>query len=472
MDDEYFDDEEFQEILNEYEAAVKSGQYVYMDVDDLADIAEYYQSKGLYDEAHDAIEQAYALDPTSMAVLIFKVHEALYDEDVETAEALLEQIIERDSPEYVYGKAEVLLSKQQVEEADRFLREKYIDVPPDEHQDFVLDVANIFTDYGYSEKAMEWMLRTHPDNTEDFKEVMAHTLMGLGKYDDSMRLFNELIDRNPFQKRYWNALASAQFLNEDYSAAVTSSEYAIAIDPDDPESIIAKANGLYQLDNFEEALKYYERYSAKVPDDEFGILHQGTCLVNMGCYEEAVKRLTEAEKMSPYDSPYLMEIYQELAFAYSELGEPETAIFYIDKTDDLDCDHIDMQVIKGHILLSNKRLEEAEEVFRDAIVNSASNPRTLMRIIVSLYDNQYVEAAYFMFQRLFEYVDEDWTEGYAYMALCCWDLKYYREFLEYLKEACEKNPTEARLVLARLFPEGMKPDKYYDYMVGRVKSED
>lgn len=469
MDEEYFEDEEFQEILRSYEAAVSSGQSVYMDVDDLADIADYYQMKGMYDEAHEAIELAYGLDPTATSVLTYKIHEALSNNNVETAEEYLGKMLDRESPEYVYCKTEILIVKKQIDEADRYLREQYVEVPPDELQDFVLDAANIYSDYGYNEKAMEWMMRARPDNTEDFKELMAHTLLGLGKYKDSERILNELIDDNPFQKRYWNALASAQFMNEDYSASVTSSEYAIAIDPEDPEAIVAKANGLYQLENFEESLKYYERYSDKVPDDEFGFLHQGTCLINLGRYEEALERLQEAERIAPPDSYYLTEIYQETAFTYSELKQPDVALSYIDKTDTLDCDHIDMQVIKGHILLANDRIDKAELMFKKAIFDSGNAPRTLLRIIVSLYDNHYVNATYKMFHKFFKYVGNEWNEGYSYMALCCWDMKRFPEFLNYLKMACEKNPSEARLVLARLFPEDMKPEKYYDYMLERLK---
>ena len=50
------------------------------------------------------------------------------------------------------------------------------------------------------------------------------------------------------------------------------------------------------------------------------------------------------------------------------------------------------------------------------------------------------------------------------MALCCYDLKRYDEFLEYLQKALKLNPQEARLVLSHLFPDGMKPEEYYEHM--------
>jgi tetratricopeptide (TPR) repeat protein len=313
------------------------------------------------------------------------------------------------------------------------------------------------------------MARSQGDDSDDFKELMARTLFGIGKYEDSSKLFNELLDHNPYSKVYWNALASAQFMSEDYGASIASSEYAIAIDPNDAESILTKANGLYHLENFEEALSYFEKYSEKNNTDEFGYLHQGTCLINLGRFEEAISRLLIAEDLALPDSQYLPEIYQELAFAYSELKQPETALYYIDKTENLDCDHIDMEVIRGHILVANKRLREAEIVFKNVILESGNAPKTMLRVMVSLYDNRYVSASYKLFKKFFNFVDDDWNEGYSYMALCCWDIKHYDEFIDYLKKAVEKNPKEAKMVLGHLFPIGMKVTEYQQFIEESLK---
>lgn len=47
IDDEYFDSKEFKEVLNSYEESIESGDTPFMDVDDLVDIADYYNYKGL-----------------------------------------------------------------------------------------------------------------------------------------------------------------------------------------------------------------------------------------------------------------------------------------------------------------------------------------------------------------------------------------------------------------------------------------
>lgn len=475
--DEYYDSDEFRELLAEYEEAVNTGQPVFLDADELAEIADYYQMTEHFDEARDAIDMALSLSPGAIAPLTYKIHEALWNGDTDLAREYLDQIIETDEPDYIYDKAEILLAEERVEEADTVFRDEFKNVPPEEYQDYVVDVANIYADYNYPEKAMQWMARGHHEDSPEFKELMARTLFGLGKYKDSEKLWSELIDTDPFSKHYWNALASTQFMNEDYSRSVESSEYAIAIDPNDPESLLAKANGLYRLNNYEEALKYYERYSEHEPDDEFGLMHQGTCLINLGRNQEAIKKLnealtaaTKAEERDGESSPYAGDIYQELSFAYNEEGDEEAALQMLDKADEYEeTDRVQTLVVRGHILLASGKTKEAERYFRKAVTTSNEPNQTLLRVIVSLYDNNYIAAAYVLFKKFFRITGDDFNEGYAYMALCCYDLKKYDEFLSYLQTACKRCPSECQTALNHLFPDDIEPKDYYNYIKERMQ---
>ena len=469
---EYFESEDFREILEQYETSVKSGQSLYMDADDLADIADFYQFNGRPEEAKNAIELAIQYNPDAIGPLLYKAREALVANDFKKAREYAERIKAEDTLEGVYFEGEILISEGKVEEADQLFCDQFKEMIPDDQMDYVYDVANVFSDYNVFNKAFEWIARSQGDDSDDFKELMARTLFGLGKYKDSERIFNELIDHNPYSKQYWNALASAQFMNEDYGAAVTSSEFAIAIDPEDTDSILSKANSLYNLDNFESALDYFKKYSEKMPDDEFGYLHQGTCLINMKQFEDAISVLEQAETVADNDSQYLPDIYQELAFSHSELKDLETALYYIDKTSALDCDHVNMELIRGHVLLSNNRPDEAEDTFKEALLMSEDAPKTMLRIIVSIYDNQYVTSAYNLMKQFLNCVDEDWKDGYSYMALCCKDLKKYDEFLHYLRIAIDKNPKETKMVLNNYIPKGMGLNEYYEYMSNKIKEQD
>ena len=472
FDEEYYNSEEFLSTLEQYEASVNEGDVPFMDADDFVDIADYYNMLGDTDSAQEAVKHALDIYPSATLPNVFMARQALLENDFHAARDFCERIESKDDPDYHYLVAEIMIAEGHVDEADRYLRHYGLSVEPEEHEDFIKDCANLFIDYGISEKAYEWMMRSKGDSSDDFKELMARTLCGLGKYKDSERIFNELLDRNPYSKQYWNALSSVQFMNEQYNDAVTSSEYAIAIDPDDPEGLLSKANGLLRLGNFEEALEYYRRYSRQVPDDEFGLLQQGVCLVGLCQQKEAIELLLKAAEMTATDSVFLPQIYQELAFCYSSMGDVEKATEMIDRTQELPCNHIGMLVIRGHILLECGKVNEAEETFKQAMSLSDNSPAVLLRIIVSLYDNRYVEACYQMFKKFFNIINSyapDFSEGYAYMALCCHDLGKTDEFMRYLKKAAEVNPYETRLVLSYLFPQGMEPKDYYEYMQEQLK---
>ncbi len=471
IDEEYFNSEEFRELLDSYETSAESGSLPFMDVDDLVDLADYYNFLGDSDKATEAIDHALQLYPHATLPNVFKAREALLQDDLEGASAYADNISERDEPDYHYLIAEIKIAAGKVDEADNYLREYGRTVPADEHEDFIRDCANLFIDYDISDKAYEWMMRSKGDDGDDFKELMARTLFGLGRYDDSERIFNELIDHHPFSKRYWNALANTQFMKEDFNSSITSSEYAIAIDPTDPEGLISKATSLFRLGNFEEAQKYYQRYAEQIPNDDFCMFYQAMSLINLERMEEAAELLENVTQISE-EASMLIPAYQELILCYNTLKQPQKALETIARAEDDGCDHVDMLIFKGHVLLGNEQIDEAAQAFKEAIELTDNTPATLLRIIVSLYDNRFVHSCYEMFKKYFCIIDGQGntiTDGYSYMALCCHDLGKKDEFLKYLRLATQKNANEARIVLGFMFPEGMKVEDYYHYMYKQLK---
>ena len=112
----YFDSEEFRTILNQYEESVESEHPIYIDADDLADIADYYQYNGFPEKAKVAVDLALEYNPEAVGPLLFKAREALVANDFETAREYAEKIEAVDTMEAVYLKGEILVC-QFVEDA-------------------------------------------------------------------------------------------------------------------------------------------------------------------------------------------------------------------------------------------------------------------------------------------------------------------------------------------------------------------
>ncbi|MCR4603240.1 MAG: tetratricopeptide repeat protein [Prevotella sp.] len=468
--DEYFDSEEFHEILSEYESAVDKGLPVFLDAEELTDIADYYQFCSYDEQAEQAINLALSISPGHIAPLNYKIQESLDNGDVDRAREYLEQINDTDDLDYILDKAEILIADEYPEEANDYLREKFKNISPDDYEDFVTNAVRIFSSYYCLDFARQWLARGIPKKTNSFLELKARLLYQLGEYKESVKVWSELLDADPYDKHYWYMLASTQFASEDYSSAIESCDYILAIDPEDPDGLLTKANGLYEISNYQEALKYYDRFLKVEPQDEHALTYKGLAHLNLRCYKEAIESLSKAEKHSYALSPYLLEIYEQLSFAYSEEGIYDKAIEMLDKADVLyNADKLRTKVLRGHIYLKAGKIEEARRCFRQAYVSSDTPASTLLRIIVSLYENHYLEIAYRLFKKYFKMVKDDNTEGYAYMALCCYDLKKTDEFVDNLKIACERNPDECSIALAHLFPKNVEPKDFYTYIQEKLR---
>lgn len=473
--DEYFDSSEFKDILMAYEEAERTGQPLFMDTDDLIDIADYYSLTGNKDKASAAIEAALELNPGATLPLVFKAREALAHEDVEAAKELASSIIDKDDYDYKWLQAEIMVAQDKVDEADSYIKEVFATVEDDERDDSIYDIAGMYLDYGVYDKAYEWISECSETDNDECLDLRARALMGLGRPHESIAIYNTLIDRKPRSAELWTSLATAQYQDEAYGDAITSCEYALALNPNDTGSLFTKANSLHRLGNFEGALEYFKRYNNVAPPDGLGELNIGTTLLHLTRNDEALTHLRKAEAQTvKAKTGYEAQIYEAMSFAYSSMGMADKAMEYVKKvpiTDEDGEENASKLIVRGHILLEGGRIDEAEAVFRRAIISSGSSPAIILRVIVSLMDNKYTEVAYKMFKVYFSAFD-DVTEGYSYMALCCWQLQYANEFVYYLKNALIVNKAEATTVLASIIPQDVELHDYLDNLINNSKNTD
>lgn len=467
--DKYFESDEFKEIFKRYEAARKRGESPYFDPEELTDIAEYYSMYGNVEAAVEAAELGTRMFPGAAEPLAFLARMAMHNEDdIGRAEDLIEEIDDKTHPEYHYVRAEFMIFCGEYDAAEDYLNQQFDDLDDeDEREDFILDVATLYADYDHYEMAAKWLRRSSLTDDPDYKELVGRIAMHTGNYEESERIFNELIDADPYSTPYWNHLASAQFMHNNIRDSIQSSEFSIAINPNNSDAILNKANGLFSLGNFKEAKKYYKRFSELCPNEESGEMFQGICELNMDHLEKGIEHLKKAEKIAPENSTNLFEIYQELAFSLSRLGHSEEALAYAEKMLNAPTGaHDEALVLKAHLLMEAKHWAEAQACYSQAIIESNGSAHIFLRVAISIYDLGYYDHAYRLFRMLGKFDgDDERTEGFAYEALCCYSLGKEKEFREAVKKACERNPREAAIVLCDLFPEEVEPKDYYRYLV-------
>ena len=148
MQGNYFDSKDFKNLLRRYEDAAKTGKPIYLDSDQLTDIAEYYHWKGKPAEAIAVADYALSMFEGATGPLVLKARLALLNENLpEKADMLAEQIADKSDLDYYYIKAEILVATARSEDADLFLESCLDQIDDFEVCDFVLDAAILFVDY-------------------------------------------------------------------------------------------------------------------------------------------------------------------------------------------------------------------------------------------------------------------------------------------------------------------------------------
>lgn len=475
MHDNYYQSKEFEELLTKYEVATHNGDSVYLEPDELTDIAEFYYNHGRNKDAEKACDYALKLFPGSTAPAIFMARMALVNTgDVEKAKDYLQTASDKSDLEYYYMEAELLVYQGKAEEAMQYLENVYATLSDDDDlADFPIDAANLLADYQLYDQALFWLSRSDETDASDYRELKARIAMAQGNFEEGETILNQLIDEDPFDGQYWNHLASGKFMSGKIAEAIDATDFSIAINPNDLEAINTKAHALFALGRYEDAYQWFKRYTDISPNDENTFLYEGMALVNMEHIDEAIDCFKKGEALLFTNVETRFHLYQEFAFALARAERFTEAKDYIERASNYVQNNIQQsenEVLYGHILLESGKLEEAQKHFVEAVNVSGQSPHIYLRIAISVYDCGYLQLAYKLLRMLLDNVENDWSDGYSYMALCCHDLELNEQYLEYLKLACQKNPDEARLVLSEIFPDNIPPAEYYEYELNKQKN--
>lgn len=394
MDNEYFKSKEFKETLKRYEE-MESGKNVFLDASDMADVAEYFNVIGQGGKSLMVADEAVERFPGAVKPLAFRARLALFlHDDIAEAKHYAAMIDDKTDLEYYYVEAEIMIAQDKTDEANDYLVSLIPVIDDDDLEDYFLDVALLFADYACLDIAGEWLDRSSYTDDFDYLDVesrIAYSHRELGKCE---KLYNRMLDEDAYNARLWYQLANTEYGLNKLPEALQSCDYALAIAPDDGETLLLRA----------------------------------IVLIELGNYAEAKATL--------------------------------------DKTDRLDTDHAEANVLRGRILLESGDTTGAVRLFRSALKASGHNFFTSLAVGVAFFDAGNYREAYAMLKGLLDTPDgRAYNVGWAQLAVCVKELgRSDAEFSHCVEEAVKTSPDETREVLRDYFPKGMDPNDYVAYL--------
>lgn len=459
-----YEEDSFKEIIDSYEEAIEKGEHIFLDADDLADLADYYYSHNNLEQADEVSRYASSLYPDSTIIKILQVNTLLnINNDLVSAKNLLEQIEDTSALEYIYVKADILLREKKVEEAHKYLQEQECIIDKEELENYYLDITELCLDNEFSKEALFWLQKCKNKSDDDYNYLFARLCFNIGDYTESIKILTELVDNHPYDDELWCLLAKAQHMNFCLQDALTSCDYSIAIEPEKNEAVFVKGVVVYARGDYKQAIELLKQYTEWFPDAEKANEYLGYSYMQIMDYKEAAFYLEKALELKQSEDDVGFELYFNLAFAHSGLHNLDKAIKYANKIPFDNDEHYKINLIKGHICLENDNLENAMLNFQSAINQADNKPEVITETALSLYDNNYIEKAYKIMEKLMNSIKFDYPKGEVCMAMLAYRTGRRNEYLERLKKGIEMDKDLTRDLLFSIFPENMDAEDFYEF---------
>lgn len=454
----YFEDKEFKDALAEYESALTEGRIVYMDADDLTDIAEYYMVNDRESEALECIRLALDLHPDAIDPKVFVARQQLFHNNLEKASEIARNIKEQDDREVQFLLAEIRIKEGLAQEASDNLQDYYKTVE-DEPYYFLYDTAYVFMDYGEWDIALQWaqQLKKEFPKFSHTNLLLSDIMVSCGQLVEAISLLSEILDKDPFNSEAWKLIAEAQSGMENYNQALESIEYLLAIDENHYQGQVIRANCLFHLNRMVEAHEQYSICLKKTPNDLSILYFDSVVLTNLERYFEAYNVLLEALKRSKPDSPERPHIYFQFSYLLSKLKRSEEAIItlkqsYAERKKEYDSDYY---LLAGHILLESGREEDAEKCFQDALIKTNDIYGTRLTLAVEYAENEKYEKAVDILEELIlpeTDMPEKESRCLPYLAYCTYFIPQHPQYKNYLHKAATCNPGLTAFLFSPIYP--------------------
>ncbi len=494
MQNDYYDSDEFREILDVYEQSLRDGMTPYLDVDDYSDIADYYMNADNPSQAIACVESGLQIYPDEAQLLLIKSGAYIYLHRYEEAEQIVNSVDSPENNEVLYqqaqlqyalydnsSKAEEMFTEWLTRERDEAM---YEEENPEQREEYIRDnYIHVITSLieltplpTFDEEIVKrwvelYIVNFSPLGNYDSDLILADTVRGECLYDMVVKVYSNILETNPYLSHGWTVLSAAQFTCNDIDEALDSVEFALAIDPKDTDAMITKAHCLLCKQNYADATPLLEEYIRKTHDGSQQ-LALATCY--MECHNDvaALRTLQKAEFFFvrySEDKEYYAGACYDMADLYFCLDKLDMARKYIDRAIRLNPDNVEYNLLNATLMLAEGRIAEALPLF----INYVESQKDVVEAVLKIVARLIMFNLDFVALELLD-IAERTTETYLrheqiypYKALIYLRQKDYKHAAKYLELSNKLCPDVAQWVLSDQIPTGMSLERYCELISKR-----
>ncbi|MBL0053616.1 MAG: tetratricopeptide repeat protein [Bacteroidetes bacterium] len=402
-DNEFFH-KNLKDSLNRYEEMQKKNNSAFFDTEELMDICDYYISNDEYQKSFDACKYAMGLYPNNTS---FKLKEAAVLVKMGNYETALEKLKKFEVTNGNDSEMHIIYAHLYLSTGDSFNAVTHFKAALENAEDsapIYHDLAFAFHDTGDYKNAIKYIELFIESGNGDYYTSL-HYIQWLTLIDNLIRgqkLFEKIIDDNPYNMHAWLGKALIAKENLDYDNAIDALEFCMVIDENEIHVYQEFGHIFKAKEQYKDAIVYFEKAFKLDNENVSALYHIGDCYEYLDYFDKAREYYQQAIKINPYfaDGWYSIGVILMHSDKWYE------AIHYLKKAIEIEQENGEFWFALGDCEANLNHHNEAVECYENVIEMDPQNESIWIEYAMLLYDNnESLKAVEILHQGLKYHVD-------------------------------------------------------------------
>lgn len=466
---------ELKYLVREYEKKVSEAPApIWMDAPDILDILDYYEQHNMYYESEQCMRLALKLHPDDPEVIVRRAYRLKNEGRWDEALSVVEKVEQQEALDVQFFYAEKALSEMRIDDAERHFvaglaHERSIDQEmllssegdPLGDNDLLLEISELFMDYGCVEKARKYVKMIAHDAPEYPRSQMllAECAYQLGDMKAALAILDTIIDADPYNLDAWVMKADLHNEAKAWAECAEAAEYALAIDPKHEKALRFKACAALGQGNYDGVLEVFKDYRQLYPYDYTMALSAGEILLNKRDFQQAFDVLCFSNRNCPNDNPDKIRILTDIALTYSARHDMQHAYDTLLGICSLGMTYVDVLFHAANQAFDYGEIEFGKSALQHFVDHNTINPDQRLLVARMLCEHNLFAETTELWDRLLDVRDNQRTTAAPYLAYAARRLMRIGDYKFWLAYAIYQDPTLTNHIFRQIYPNCL-PSEY------------
>ncbi len=369
MEEERYDysfDDEAMEAVQKFERMKKNNKSCFFDVIEFESIIDYYIENNNSSKAFEAANLASQQHPNSISIQLRKAKVFLDKGRAVEALKILKMLesIEPGNEDIYIAKGTALGLLGDVSTAKKMF-DYALGLETEDEEDMLFTVVSVLQNLNFYGESIPYLLRLI--EKEPFFKAhiydLAYAYEKIEDFDNSISNYLKYLDEEPFSDSAWYNLGIIYNKQGMYEKAIEAYDFAIAVNNQNSFAIFNKANILWYIEKFEDAIQSYLEYIENEPDSFEAMTYLAECYEKLGDLASAKRYYMGAMELAPeYAEPWY-----GMGLIEMNSGHLEESMNYLKTAVRNDSGNPDYWFALGKIHYRKKEIKSALKCYREAL---------------------------------------------------------------------------------------------------------